>query len=240
MEQIIPIKISLCYHISIILTLFLFLIHQTQNQDKKKSFFQNLSFPIIVNPFQKTDRFYTIIVFAVISNQLITLLYEILFSSSLSIHHGILYDLIRRLGLIILYGTRYFPILISLNIQSFFSTFFTSIFLTFDMLLSVYFEANCVHTLTSIFGSKMQSGIETTRIHYLLFKNLPHYIALGHITARFFTLTMRNFIILCRGNSDRMNPVTNATYNTTSIEYDDDWHYTRKLLMNKRKFLSKK
>jgi hypothetical protein len=60
---------------SIILTLFLFIIHQTQNQDKKKSFFQNLSFPIIVNPFQKTSRFYTIIVFAVISNQLITLLY---------------------------------------------------------------------------------------------------------------------------------------------------------------------
>jgi hypothetical protein len=101
---------------SIILTLILVVIHQTLNSEKKKSF----SFPIIVNPFQKSNRFYTIIVFAIISNQLITLLYEILFSSNLNYHHGILYDLIRRLGLIILYGTRYFPILLSLNIHSFF------------------------------------------------------------------------------------------------------------------------
>jgi hypothetical protein len=129
---------------SLILTIFLCIIHQANNHDKKKSFFQNLSFPIIVNPFQKSNRFHTIIVFAIISNQLITLLYEILFSSSINIHHGILYDLVRRLGLIILYGTRYFPILLSLNVHSFFSSFLTSIFLTFDLLLSVYFEANCV------------------------------------------------------------------------------------------------
>ncbi|CAF4408827.1 unnamed protein product, partial [Adineta steineri] len=122
--------------LSILLTIFLFIVHQTINSDKKKSFYQNLSFPIIVNPFQKSNRFHTIIVFAIISNQLITLLYEILFSSNFNFHHGILYDLVRRLGLIILYGARYFPILLSLNIPTFLSTFFTSIFLTFDLFLS--------------------------------------------------------------------------------------------------------
>jgi len=216
---------------SIILTLILVVIHQTLNSEKKKSF----SFPIIVNPFQKSNRFYTIIVFAIISNQLITLLYEILFSSNLNYHHGILYDLIRRLGLIILYGTRYFPILLSLNIHSFFSTFLTSIFLTFDLLLSVYFEANCIQTLTSIIHLKTRIEIEIPRIHYLLFKCVPHYVALGHIIARFYALTLRNFFISCKGNSDRWNPMTNSTYHTTSIEYDNDWYYTKNLLINKRK-----
>ncbi|CAF4096139.1 unnamed protein product, partial [Rotaria sp. Silwood2] len=45
--------------LSIALTLILFIIHQTINIDKKKSFFQNLSFPILVNPFQKSNRFHT-------------------------------------------------------------------------------------------------------------------------------------------------------------------------------------
>ena len=187
--------------LSIILTLFLFIIHQTINMDKKKSFLRNLSFPVIVNPFQKSNRFHTVIVFAIISNQLMTLLYEILFSSNFNFQHGILFDLIRRLGLIILYGSRYFPILLSLNIPSFLSTFFTSIFLTFDLLLSVYFEANCVNTLTSIITLKTRTQIETARIHYLLMKCLPHYVALGHIIARFYTLTLRNFFILCKGKS---------------------------------------
>ncbi len=217
--------------LSIILTIILILIHQTLNTEKKKSF----SFPIIVNPFQKSNRFYTIVVFAIISNQLITLLYEILFTSSISSHHGILFDLIRRLGLIILYGTRYFPILLSLNIQSFVSTFFTSIFLTFDLLLSVYFEANCIQTLTSIIHLKTSADIGAYRVKYLLFKCSPHYIALAHLIARFYTLTFRNFVILCKGNSERWNSVTNSTYHTTSIEYDDDWYYTKSLLMNKRK-----
>jgi hypothetical protein len=187
--------------LSIILTLFLFIIHQTINIDKKKSLLQNLSIPIMVNPFQKSNRFHTVIVFAIISNQLITLLYEILFSSSFNFHHGILFDLIRRLGLIILYGSRYFPILLALNVPSFLSTFFTSIFLTFDLLLSVYFEANCINTLTSIIALKTRTQIEMTRIHYLVMKCLPHYVALGHIMARFYTLTLRNFLILCKGNN---------------------------------------
>lgn len=219
--------------LSLILTLILVIIHQTfQRDEKKKSF----SFPVIVNPFQKSNRFYTILVFAIISNQLITLLYEILFSSSLSSNHGILFDLIRRLGLIILYGTRYFPILLSLNIpQSFISTFFTSIFLTFDLLLSVYFEANCIQTITTLLHVKTRTQIEIARIHYLLIKCLPHYVALGHLIARFYTLTLRNFIILCKGNSDRWNSTSNSTYHTTSIEYDNDWYYTKSLLINKKK-----
>ncbi|CAF0738745.1 unnamed protein product [Rotaria sordida] len=221
--------------LSILLTLFLFIIHQTINRDKKKSFLQNLSFPILVNPFQKSNRFHTIIVFAIISNQLITLLYEILFSANINFHHGILYDLIRRFGLIVLYGIRYFPILLSLNIQSFLSTFLTSIFLTFDLLLSVYYEANCIRALTSIISLKTHRQIEISRIHYLFLKFLPHYAALGHIIARFYTLTLRNFLILCKGNSDRWNTITNSTYHTTSIEYDNDWYYTKNLLINKRK-----
>ena len=152
----------------------------------------------------------------------------------MNFHHGILYDLIRRLGLIILYGTRYFPILLSLNIHSLFSTFFTSVFLTFDLFLSVYFEANCIQTLTSIIHIKARTEIEVARIHYLLFKCLPHYVALGHIIARFYTLTLRHFVILCKGNSDRWNSATNSTYHTTSIEYDNDWYYTKSLLRNKK------
>ncbi|UJR28266.1 hypothetical protein I4U23_009516 [Adineta vaga] len=221
--------------LSFLLTIFLFIIHTIINSDKKKSFFQNLSFPIIVNPFQKTNRFHTVIVFAIISNQLITLLYEILFSSSLNLHHGILFDLVRRLGLIILYGSRYFPILLSLNIPSFLSTFLTSIFLTCDLLLSVYFEANCVGTLTSLLNLKTRTQIEVTRIHYILMKCLPHYVALGHIIARFYTLTLRHLFIRCKGNSDRWNSSTNSTYNTTSIEYDNDWYYTKSLLINKKR-----
>ena len=219
--------------LSMILTFILVIIHQTlHTEEKKKSF----SFPIIVNPFQKSNRFYTVLVFAIISNQLITLLYEILFSSSLSSHHGILFDLIRRLGLIILYGTRYFPILLSLNIpQSLISTFFTSIFLTFDLLLTVYFEANCIQTITSLIHVKTRTQIEIARIHYLLIKCLPHYVALGHLIARFYTLTLRNFIILCKGTSERWNSPSNSTYHTTSIEYDNDWYYTKSLLVNKKK-----
>ncbi|CAF1210621.1 unnamed protein product [Rotaria magnacalcarata] len=221
--------------LSIVLTVLLFLIHQTINIDKKKSYFQNLTFPIIVNPFQKSNRFHTIIVFAIISNQLMTLLYEILFSSNFSFHHGILFDLVRRFGLIILYGIRYFPILLSLNIHSFLSTFFTSLFLTFDLLLSVYYEANCINSLTSMIGFKTRPQIEMSRINYLLVRCLPHYVALGHIMARFYTLTLRNFFILCKGNSDRWNTMTNSTYHTTSIEYDNDWYYTKSLLVSKRK-----
>lgn len=221
--------------LSIVLTLFLFIIHQTISLEKKKNYFQNLSFPIIVNPFQKSNRFHTIIVFAIISNQLMTLLYEILFSSGYNFHHGILFDLVRRFGLIILYGIRYFPILLSLNIHSFLSTFLTSIFLTFDLLLSVYYEANCINTITSVFGLKPRAQIEISRIHYLLVKCLPHYVALGHIIARFYTLTLRNFFILCKGNSDRWNSMTSSTYHTTSIEYDNDWYYTKSLLVSKRK-----
>ena len=127
------------------------------------------------------------------------------------------------------------PILLSLNIQSIFSTFFTSIFLTLDLFLSVYFEANCVQTLTSFLHLKTRTEIEMARIHYLLIKCLPHYVALGHIIARFYTLTLRHFVILCKGNSERWNSVTNATYHTTSIEYDNDWYYTKSLLVNQRK-----
>lgn len=219
--------------LSIILTILLIIIHHLSTREKKKS--NSFSFPIIVNPFQKSNRFYTIIVFAIISNQLITLLYEILFSSNFNFHHGILYDLVRRLGLIILYGTRYFPILISLNVHSFFSSFLTSMFLTFDLLLSVYFEANCIQTLTTILPLNIRTQIEISRIHYLLSKCLPHYVALGHIIARFYTLSLRHFLILCKGNSDRWNSITNSTYHTTSIEYDNDWYYTKSLLINKRK-----
>lgn len=222
--------------LSIILTIFLILIHYLSTTDKKKT--RTFSFPIIVNPFQKSNRFYTIIVFAIISNQLITLLYEILFSSGINFQHGILYDLIRRLGLIILYGTRYFPILLSLNIHSFFSTFLTSMFLTFDFLLSVYYEANCIQTLATIIPLNLRIQMDISRIHYLLFRCLPHYVALGHIIARFYTLTLRHFIILCKGNSDRWNSITNSTYNTTSIEYDNDWYYTKNLLINRRRYSS--
>ena len=221
--------------LSLLLTLFLVLIHQTTNTDRKRSFWKNLSFPVIVNPFQKINRFHTVIVFAVISNQLISLLYEILFSSSLSLHHGILFDLIRRLGLIILYGTRYFPILLSLNVHSFFSTLLTSLFLSFDLLLSVYFEANCVQALTSIIPFQTRTQIEIARIHYLLIKCLPHYVALGHIIARFYTLTFRNFLLICKGNSDRWNSISQSMYHTTSIDYDNDWYYTKNLLINREK-----
>lgn len=222
--------------LSVVLTVFLIILHQTKRDERKRSCWANFSFPIIVNPFQKSNRFYTLIVFAIISNQLISLLYEILFSSSVSFQHGILFDLIRRLGLIILYGTRYFPILLSLNIQTFFSTFLTSIFLSFDLFLSVYFEANCVRSLTSFIPFQTRTQLEIARIHYLLFKCLPHYVALGHLIARFYTLSLRNFLLICKGKNDRWNSSNHhSMYHTTSIEYDNDWYYTKNLLVNPKK-----
>ena len=50
------------------------------------------------------------------------------------------------------------------------------------------------------------------------------------------SLTLRNsFFFLCIGNSDRWNSITNSTYHTTSIEYDNDWYYTKNLLINPKR-----
>jgi len=54
---------------AILLAIVLYVVHVLTNKENKS---RTLSFPTIVNPFQKSNRFYTLIVFAIISNQLIT------------------------------------------------------------------------------------------------------------------------------------------------------------------------
>ncbi|CAF0958096.1 unnamed protein product [Didymodactylos carnosus] len=238
---------------SALLTFILFLLYQTIQQASSVSihhhhhqyrwFFQRLKFPIILNPFQKTDRFHTVILFGVISNQIINLLIEVLLKPQTDIRLGILFDLIRRLGLVILCGARYFPILISLNVHCLTSTFLTSLFITFDLGLSVYCEAHCIQSLNdhlsstiSMIHSSSRVQLDIARIHYVLAKCLPHYVALAHIMARFYTLTLKHFLYLCKGNErwshnyKKSTINTNTMYNTISKEFDNDWYYTKSLM----------
>ncbi|CAF1311229.1 unnamed protein product [Didymodactylos carnosus] len=239
---------------SALLTFILFLLYQTSQQSSSpvkhhhryRWFFQRLKFPIILNPFQKSDRFHTVILFGVISNQIINLLIEVLLKPSADVRMGILFDLIRRLGLVILCGARYFPILIGLNVHCLTSTFLTSLFITFDLALSVYCEAHCIQSVSdhltstvSMINSSSRIQLDIARIHYVLAKCLPHYVALAHIMARFYTLTLKHFLYLCKGNerwshnyskSTINTNTTNTIYNTISKEFDNDWYYTKSLM----------
>ncbi|CAF1541401.1 unnamed protein product, partial [Didymodactylos carnosus] len=71
--------------------------------------------------------------------------------------------------------------------------------------LSIYCEAHCIQSLNDHLSSTVSMihdrvQLDIAHIHYVLAKCLAHYVALPYIMARFYTLTVKQFLYLCEGN----------------------------------------
>ncbi|CAF4234856.1 unnamed protein product, partial [Rotaria sp. Silwood2] len=103
--------ISLCILLILILIQILFENFSCRKKRTFKSFWQNLSMPMIFNSHSHIYRFQSAAVFGIIALEILHIFDEYIIHGAKHFQHGPLFDLIIQFGIGLVLGLRYFPIL---------------------------------------------------------------------------------------------------------------------------------
>lgn len=103
--------ISLCLLVLLIFIQMFFENFSFGNKRSFKSFWQQLSIPMIFNAHSHIYRFQSAAVFGIIALEILHVFDEYIINGAKYFRYGPLVDLIIQIGIVIIFGLRYFPIL---------------------------------------------------------------------------------------------------------------------------------
>jgi hypothetical protein len=129
-----------------------------RNQRSFKTFWQRFTFPMIFNSHSHIYRFQSAAVFGLIALEILHIFDEFLIHSHRHFQHGPLLDLIVQIGLGLMLGFRYFPILsifekenfLENRIENSFVYGFASVYLYTEILFKLQSDVNCALDQTKI------------------------------------------------------------------------------------------
>lgn len=97
--------------ILLILIICLIFFESFSKKNKFKSFYKNLSLPMVFNSHSNSHRFESAAVFGIISLEILHIFDEFIIHSTKHFQYGPLVDLVLQIGIGLLLGLRYFPLL---------------------------------------------------------------------------------------------------------------------------------
>ena len=210
--------------------IFLMIFYQTRRESRDQ---WKIVIPIPFNPFSKINRFDTMILSALLSHEILEILYEILQIKQLTIH-GPLFDLTRQIGLIIIISLRYYPIysILELSNSNIISYLLCTFYMGFDLILRIFQQTVCAQKIP-VRGSRMslfdQFAMHSSMIH--LIKYTPYYLCLTYISSRLMYLSIRQISrsFHCRRNSHEKHIYHEPTFPSQDVSPTIESQYVQHL-----------
>lgn len=173
--------------------IILMIVYQTRKESRIK---WTISIPIPFNPFSKINRFDTIILSAILSHEILEILYELLQTRQSTIH-GPLFDLIRQIGLIIIISLRYYPIYSVFELSHGNVTYYLlcAFYMWLDLALRIFQQSFCLKKISGITRFD-HMGIPPSVMSMI--KYTPYYLCLTYVSSRLTYLALRQ---ICRRTS---------------------------------------
>ncbi|CAF4179026.1 unnamed protein product, partial [Adineta steineri] len=159
---------------------------------KRKNSCLNISLISPIEPFRIENRFITTTVFGILTYEVLKIFEELLFRLDQTFIHGVLIELLVRIGTIILVGFRYYPILASLHLHNVIARFLACLYIIGDVRYTIIREGSCMGFLlysrqyTAFEEAKLRLELGTWFMIYGLIKYTPHFFFLSYLTAELF------------------------------------------------------
>ncbi|CAF4670266.1 unnamed protein product [Rotaria sp. Silwood1] len=142
-----------------------------------------------IEPFRIENRFTTATVFGIIAYGVLKIFEGLLFGLNQTLNHGVLFEVLIRIGIIVALGLRYYPVLASLQLRNIFVRFFACLYILCEILYTIVREGSCMGFLqltkkhAVVEEAKLRVELGTWFIIYGLIKNIPHFFFLSYIGA---------------------------------------------------------
>ncbi|CAF0932859.1 unnamed protein product [Didymodactylos carnosus] len=208
------------------------------------------SLPIPFNLFDKRQRHLIAAIFGISTNEVLKILEEIIFKPNTKFHEGIIIELLKRIGIVLLVGMRYFPLLIAANIVHPLSYGLAFFYTLVDGGYTLAYESYCtgfsiLRYSRALFPIKHeQYHINNIDILYSIFKNLPHFTLLSFVMIKFLFLFLQQLQKTCshlfytnEKLKEHQLSLVSSTLSTTLSKPDyqtkPEFNYTQGLLKTK-------
>ncbi|CAF2035268.1 unnamed protein product [Rotaria magnacalcarata] len=175
--------------------------------------------PMPFNIFDKRQRHVIAAIFGISANEVLKILEELLirFNSKQGTNdQGIIIELLRHIGVVLLIGLRYFPLLISVNtahpISYALGLIYTFIDGTYTLIHTSYCSRFSLFRFdrTLILQSSATNEIIQSDTIYVMLRNLPHFTLVSFVFVKFFYLLIQQLKCRCCQQSAMM---TNHNHN---------------------------
>ncbi|CAF4056133.1 unnamed protein product, partial [Rotaria sordida] len=167
------------------------------------------SLPMPLNLFDKRQRHVIAAIFGISANEVLKILEEFLIyfnTKYLTNNEGIIIELLKRIGIVLLIGMRYFPLLVSINtahpisyalglLYTFVDGTYTLIYTSYCLRFSL-FRFDRTLLLQSSSSSSSNDMFQSDLI-YVLLRNLPHFTLISFIFMKFFYLLIQQLKCRC-------------------------------------------
>jgi len=171
------------------------------------------SLPMPFNLFDKRQRHIIAAIFGISANEVLKILEELLLrlnTKSVTDDEGIIIELLKRIGIVLLIGMRYFPLLISVNIAHPISYLLGLLYTFIDGTYSLIYASYCSHFSLFRFGRTLllqssSNQISQSDLLYVIFRNLPHFTLISFVFVKFFYLLIQQFKCHCCQQSTNLN-----------------------------------
>ncbi|CAF1004035.1 unnamed protein product, partial [Didymodactylos carnosus] len=178
-----------------------------------------------------SNRFTTAAVFGILAFEVLKIFEELLFSTS-DVDQGVIFKVLQQIGLAILVGCRYYPILASLQLSSATCRCFAFLYVLADIAYTIYREGSCMGLISlpkkfSVLDeATLRLELGTWFIIYGVFKNIPHYLFLSYIGAELSVRFIYESICRCRTRNADKPVMLGSKY---VDEYTFSTEYAKKL-----------
>ncbi|CAF4174761.1 unnamed protein product, partial [Adineta steineri] len=159
---------------------------------KRRNSCLNISLISPIEPFRIENRFVTATVFGILTYEVLKIFEELVFRLDQTFIHGVLIEVLARIGTIILVGFRYYPILASLHLHNVIARFLACLYMIGDVGYTIIREGSCMGFLlyskqyTAFEEAKLRLELGTWFMIYGLIKYTPYFFFLSYLTAELF------------------------------------------------------
>ncbi|CAF4254062.1 unnamed protein product [Rotaria sp. Silwood2] len=215
------------------------------------------SLPMPFNLFDKRQRHVIAAIFGISANEVFKILEEILIrfnTKYVTDNEGIIIELLKRIGIVLLIGMRYFPLLVSVNIAHPISYALGLIYTFIDGTYTLIYTSYCsrfslfLFDRTLLLQSSSSNDIIQSDLIYVLLRNLPHFTLISFVFIKFFYLFIQQLKYRCCQqstiitNNDKNEKVHQVSFVSSILSLDliipdyqtkPEFYYTQGLLKSK-------
>ncbi|CAF2660499.1 unnamed protein product [Rotaria sp. Silwood2] len=215
------------------------------------------SLPMPFNLFDKRQRHVIAAIFGISANEVFKILEEILIrfnTKYVTDNEGIIIELLKRIGIVLLIGMRYFPLLVSVNIAHPISYALGLIYTFIDGTYTLIYTSYCsrfslfLFDRTLLLQSSSSNDIIQSDLIYVLLRNLPHFTLISFVFIKFFYLFIQQLKYRCCQqstiitNHDKNEKVHQVSFVSSILSLDliipdyqtkPEFYYTQGLLKSK-------
>ncbi|CAF3629777.1 unnamed protein product [Adineta steineri] len=214
------------------------------------------SLPMPFNLFDKRQRHVVAAIFGISANEVLKILEELLVrlnTKHIANDEGIIIELLKRIGIVLLIGMRYFPLLVSVNIPHPIAYGLGLIYTFIDGTYTLIYTSYCSRFSLFRFGRTLllqttSNELTQSDLFYVIFRNLPHFTLMSFVFVKFLYLLTQQLKCQCcqqstmisNHNKNEKNHQVSLVSSTLSIDLlkpdyqtKPDFYYTEGLLKSK-------